>query len=319
MKKYLLLSILFLLPFFAFAENTNSIDLEYDFEHYLQASDSASLSITGDLTIEAWIKLEQLPSSIPYSFSIVAKQVASDDLSYMFGIYSANDKPYIQYSADGGAVNTTWVFSDNAFTGADVGNWVHIAVVVDVSSPATPIFYKNGVALSGLIVNQADATSINDGIGNFDVGAKENTPPHYFFDGKIDDVRIWSDIRTPAEVFDNYDLELVGSEVNLEAYWKLNDDLLDETLNDNTLTAMNGADFSSPPDFAFESEPPEPPPTGTMIRNFTLASSSDVMASVGTLFTDLWLIIAMVIGIPLAFYAIQRTIKLIPADEKVKK
>jgi hypothetical protein len=47
-----------------------------------------------------------------------------------------------------------------------------------------------------------------------------------------------------------------------------------------------------------------------------MASSSDMVASVGTLFTDLWVIIALVIGIPLAFYIIQRVSALPPKAGK---
>ena len=46
----------------------------------------------------------------------------------------------------------------------------------------------------------------------------------------------------------------------------------------------------------------------------TLASSTptDLLAYAGTLFTDLWLIIAVAVGIPLAFYVIKKAISLIP-------
>jgi hypothetical protein len=57
-------------------------------------------------------------------------------------------------------------------------------------------------------------------------------------------------------------------------------------------------------------------PTGGVPSLFSvpMASSSDMLASTGVLFTDLWVIIALVIGIPLAFYIIQRVIALPPKD-----
>ena len=36
------------------------------------------------------------------------------------------------------------------------------------------------------------------------------------------------------------------------------------------------------------------------------------LASVGAVFTDLWVIIALAIGVPLAFYIIRRVIALVP-------
>jgi hypothetical protein len=41
------------------------------------------------------------------------------------------------------------------------------------------------------------------------------------FDGNIDDVRLWGDIRTPAEIADNYTDKLTGSEGDLEGYWPI--------------------------------------------------------------------------------------------------
>jgi len=42
------------------------------------------------------------------------------------------------------------------------------------------------------------------------------------------------------------------------------------------------------------------------------ASSSDLLSATGTLFTDLWVVIAVAVGIPLAFYVIRRVVALVP-------
>ncbi len=49
-----------------------------------------------------------------------------------------------------------------------------------------------------------------------------------------------------------------------------------------------------------------------MLSIITLTSDNitSMLANVGTLFTDLWLLIAVAIGIPLAFYVIRRAIAL---------
>jgi hypothetical protein len=39
---------------------------------------------------------------------------------------------------------------------------------------------------------------------------------------------------------------------------------------------------------------------------------ADVTANIGTLVTDLWVVIALVVGIPLAFYVIKKVIALFP-------
>jgi hypothetical protein len=51
-----------------------------------------------------------------------------------------------------------------------------------------------------------------------------------------------------------------------------------------------------------------------MLTYITLPTSAptDVFAAVGTLTSDLWVIIAVAIGVPLAFYIIRRVIGLMP-------
>lgn len=45
---------------------------------------------------------------------------------------------------------------------------------------------------------------------------------------------------------------------------------------------------------------------------FPSASTTEILANVSGLFTDLWYLIALAIGIPLAFYVIRRVMALIP-------
>jgi hypothetical protein len=41
-------------------------------------------------------------------------------------------------------------------------------------------------------------------------------------------------------------------------------------------------------------------------------ATDDLLANAGTLFTDLWAVIALAVGIPLAFYVIKKVIALVP-------
>ncbi len=51
-----------------------------------------------------------------------------------------------------------------------------------------------------------------------------------------------------------------------------------------------------------------------MLTYITIPTSAptDLFAAVGTLTTDLWVVIAVAIGVPLAFYIIKRVIGLMP-------
>lgn len=49
-----------------------------------------------------------------------------------------------------------------------------------------------------------------------------------------------------------------------------------------------------------------------VIITLPAGSSTDLLAYAGSLFTDLWVLIAIAIGVPLAFYVIRKVISLIP-------
>lgn len=50
--------------------------------------------------------------------------------------------------------------------------------------------------------------------------------------------------------------------------------------------------------------------TGTYV-DVPVTAVADLTAYAGTLFTDLWVVVALVIGIPLAFYVIRKVIGLV--------
>ena len=222
--------------------NTHSIDFELDSSQYLSITDASQtgLDVTGDLTIEMWIKLETLPSDNSLAMSLVFKYDAgAGERAYAFQITSA-DLLRALYSDAGSGGNFTISRTDSAIP-FSTGEWNHVAVSIDVSVPSIK-FYVNGSEVASTHTDTS-ATSINNSAAAFHIGASNN--PDDYFDGKIDDVRVWSAARTAQEIAANYTKELVGNEANLVGYWKLNNSLLDETSNNNDLTNNNSATFVS--------------------------------------------------------------------------
>lgn len=237
-----------------FAANTHSIDLEESSSQYLSISDASQtgLDITGDISVEAWVKLEQLPSSASHHMGLINKwKVADDDLAFELQAASGDDLIF-RYTSDGVGNSQSDAKVTDFFDANDVGEWVHVAATADVSQGATGTqIYKNGVAQT-MNVGQSGATSIINTGAPFEIGRDLNDSQT--LDGLIDEVRVWNDVRTAQEIADNYQQELNGSEANLQGYWKLNNGLLDETSNSNDLTNNGSAVFStdtpfSPPSF----------------------------------------------------------------------
>jgi hypothetical protein len=223
--------------------NTYSLDLESSLSQYAGITDNASLSITGDITIEVWVKLKQLPSSAGSNFLIIGKWSGGiNQRSYLLRIDSSSDKIRFLYSHDGTTSNYISNISNTALDGDDVGVWIHIAVTADVSADSV-IMYVNGSAIALTTVQIGSVSAIFDGTSDFQIGS--NGGGSEFFNGLIDDVRIWNDIRTPTEIANNYQKELNGNETGLAGYWKLNGTYLDQTSNKNDLTPSGSPVFST--------------------------------------------------------------------------
>lgn len=222
--------------------NRYSLDLESSSSQYAYVADNAALSITGDISIEAWIKLEQLPSTAGTYFGIATKFGTAGNFSYEFCLDNSN-KLFFWYNSDGSGSTVTYGEVTTAWTSADVGKFVHIAVTVDVSA-ATIAFYKAGSALTTSYVSQ-NATSIYDGTANFCIGARAYSPVDFYFDGMFNNVRVWSDIRTAQEIQDNMYLTLTGTSNNLVGSWFSTANNYNDLAGTNNLTSSGSPVFST--------------------------------------------------------------------------
>lgn len=239
----LAVTIIFFGPSSAFAANTHSIDLELDSEQYLTASDSGSLSVQGDLTLEAYVKFE----TVNTANTIISKKNntgASDDFeSYSMIATKAGANTIVEFRGSTG--NTTPVSTNlDWLTGSypNTGQWYHIAVTRNKAGGEVKL-YVDGTLKD---TNTGFTTSnLFNSTGQLHIGAYKVPGQTDFFDGLVDEVRIWSAVRTGTEINDNKNTELTGSESGLNAYWKLNNALTDSTANANTLSNVGSAVFST--------------------------------------------------------------------------
>ncbi|MEQ9301611.1 MAG: LamG-like jellyroll fold domain-containing protein, partial [Cyclobacteriaceae bacterium] len=131
-------------------------------------------------------------------------------------------------------------------TAIPLNQWSHLAVV---KAGGSAQLYINGVAdgSSGTI----DGSPPN---GEISLGARVRTTTDGYFDGLIDEVRIWDTNRTPTQVQDNLYNDLLGTEANLIVYYKMDEGvgskLVDRSENtiDGDITGATyvNSDFTSP-------------------------------------------------------------------------
>ena len=119
-------------------------------------------------------------------------------------------------------------FSGNLDSNATITDfdWHHWAVTYDANSNTQKI-YLDGV-LDNTIVNVADYV----GSGFLNIGKSLSTDS--YFNGSLDDVRIWNVARTAEQINGSKNCELQGSETGLVAYYKFNQGL--DAANNTAIT-----------------------------------------------------------------------------------
>lgn len=102
--------------------------------------------------------------------------------------------------------------------------WHHLAVVRDDTADDVELFI-DGVSKGS---KSAPTGALTVDANGFVFGQDQDSVGGGFHAGQAlggygDDIRIWSDVRTPTEIADNMSTELVGDEAGLELYHRLNE------------------------------------------------------------------------------------------------
>lgn len=224
--------VIFIAGFFALlalaGTQTHSVDFESTSSQYATVT-GPSFGTSG--TIEFWIDPEfdpEVSSSVGFVYDSTA---GNRNLFY----YNGNVDDWGLFIG-----NTSITDGAGSLAGLVDAGWTHVAIVWDDSaSPTREIVYKNC-----------------EQFGTFDVSIGATTPTTMYvsasngaanyYDGKLDDFRIWSDVRTPYEICNNYRTFLTGGEAGLDEYWGFNNALTtDKTSGGNDLTGVNSPTFTT--------------------------------------------------------------------------
>ena len=155
---------------------------------------------------------------------------------YALDFDGSND--YIDIGSVGAGIQTIsfWIEADNISSRTDhvldLNGTDFIKIVngeVTVNNIDSPTYYINGTSGNRTIgaidswYHVAITTSTGINVTDMDIGRVEGESPEYF-DGKIDEVRLWNDIRTASEILTNYTKSLPNAftDANLKLYYKMN-------------------------------------------------------------------------------------------------
>ncbi len=216
---------------FVFSASTVAQNHALDFdgaEDKVGILDSPELNPTNALTLEAWINAEEWQSSI-WAGVVISKQGTGPDKGWCL---STGENGRVEFTV---SVDEAWKsVASPALLGTNA--WYHIAGVYDGSQVKV---YINGVLIGteDAIGNATPGTGVVINIGD------NPTWSGRFFNGKIDEVRIWDVARTEVEIQAHMSTELTGTEDGLVAYYPMNEGsgttIGDSSGNDNDGTLLN--------------------------------------------------------------------------------
>lgn len=170
-------------------------------------ADNSALNLTGNLTIEAWVKFNETTRTTG-NFdrqSIVAKSAVSDSYALVLLNKTFFNDPILRFYHNGSSKSST------SFTWSDVATnrWYHLAVSYDQTMTK---IYIDGLLRASNYVNG----SISTHSGPLQFGLSGSVYP---LDGQLDEVHLWNVARTDAQILGNRNHPAVGTESGLVAAW----------------------------------------------------------------------------------------------------
>jgi len=136
--------------------NTYSLDLESGSSQYATAADSASLSITGDITLETWRKPETLPTAGNEMVLISKWNEASDQRSYKWNVKALTGITYPQL------VDLKGHWKMNDASGSRTDSSGNGNTLTDNATVASNIDCKEGFLSSDFELSSSEYLSITD-------------------------------------------------------------------------------------------------------------------------------------------------------------
>ena len=163
---------------------------------FVEAPDSASLGISGQLTIDAWIK----PNNVANIQDIVSKYNSCQ---------GAEQKSYDLAMRDGGAIQFC-VYNGQGYhcvlttTAITPGVFTHVAGTFDPATQAMKVYFNGVDTGAPVLPGSVDVNVIFDSTTPVDIGrtncAGPNKGPTNYFGGLIDEIEIFNRALSTTEV-----------------------------------------------------------------------------------------------------------------------
>jgi|GEM_PF-2539264 len=165
---------------------------------YINISDAASLDMSDNLSIEAWIK--PYTNNTGYAANPIIKSSSTADANFVLYIFDSNVS--IQFWANRSG---TWGAISGIYNGATLNNWYHVAL--SYNSATGGQLYINGVAVgsrtgSGLLTTNNQPITL---------GGRGSS----YFNGTIDEVKIFNRTLSAEQIYQEYLAGLNNQSTNI--------------------------------------------------------------------------------------------------------
>lgn len=180
---------------------------------------------TTDFTLEAWVRPDTAPVGDQAVISMMDGTGTGRTLLALTTTGATGPNLLTIFSFLGGGATL-------GFANLPLNFWLHVAMVHDNTANTVSLYVGGVLIVTGTGVAAESAT------GPLFIGCNKLATAQ-FFNGMIDEVRVWNDKRTAAELFDNMGVRMTGSESNLVMYWRL-DEGSGTTANDATASNNDG-------------------------------------------------------------------------------
>ena len=188
---------------------------------------SAPIVLNSDFTIEGWFRANDGADLARcgfggFGFSVNNSSGTHSDIRF--------DPPRIFYNPPGIVSTPSYGVSSQSL---NRNQWYHIAISRDSADGGRVKTYIDGV-LRGNSTGYTFTLTLDFMFSTISG----------FADANYQDVRIWSTVRTPEEVYQNKDRTLEGTEANLIHYWRFSDNTILPTTG-TTGIVLNGSTLST--------------------------------------------------------------------------
>ncbi|HEY3062089.1 MAG TPA: PQQ-dependent sugar dehydrogenase, partial [Chloroflexota bacterium] len=219
---------------------------------YAESLQQPALNILGDWTLEAWFK-DESATGYNHDFTYIAMKGDSNqggEAPYLMGVgwrmlFAGQRTNFAQ----------SLVSYDLMGNGVSANAWHHAAAVYVAATHTVTLFLDGNQVAAGVINATDEGNSMSLSIG------RNGTTGNYW-NGKLDDVRVWNVARTGSQVGSSFSNQFIGAPSGLVGNWRF-DENTGTTANDfagvATVTLKSGASWSAD----IHGAPPPPPNTPT--------------------------------------------------------